>query len=76
MDKTRDIVHFLEEERREAEKACKKERFKVSINPNSYIAKEIKFQTALLKDIQWRLRNIEMRISQKKAENPPLESDV
>ena len=36
------IVKFAEQEKREAEKAAEKESDPMCINPNSYIAKEIK----------------------------------
>ena len=42
------IVEFAKREREEAEKAKENERNMASIDPESYIAKEIKYQTALL----------------------------
>ena len=45
------IVEFAKREREEAEKAKENERNIASIDPESYIAKEIKYQTALLHEI-------------------------
>ena len=42
------IVEFAKREREEAEKAKENERNIASIDPESYIAKEIKYQTTLL----------------------------
>lgn len=46
------IEKFAQRERDEAEKACKEEKNQVNINPDSYIAKEIKYQTALIHGLQ------------------------
>lgn len=45
------IVEFAKREREEAEKAKENERNIAIIDPESYIAKEIKYQTALLHEI-------------------------
>lgn len=52
MDKlTKEIIKFREFEKEDAERAKKTEKKKVSINPDTYIAKEILYQTSLLKGI-------------------------
>lgn len=45
------ISTFLDVERKSAQKALSQEKNQVSINPNTYIAKEIMYQTALLQQI-------------------------
>lgn len=45
------ISTFLDIERTAAQKAQSQEKNQVSINPNTYIAKEIMYQTALLQQI-------------------------
>jgi len=45
------ISLFAERQRDEARKAMKSERKQVCIKPDSYIAKEIQYQTALLHEI-------------------------
>ena len=53
MDKiSKAIEQFTRRERDEAEKACKEEKNQVSIDPGSYIAKEIKYQTVLMHRLQ------------------------
>lgn len=42
------IADFFDRDRKEAEKAAETEKNQMSIDPNCYIAKEIKYQTALL----------------------------
>ena len=57
MDKISEAIErFAQRERDEAEKACKEEKNQVSINPDSYIAKEIKYQTALIHGMQEEMR--------------------
>lgn len=45
------IRKFTEQEKKEAEKALKTEKNQVCIKADSYVAKEIKYQTALLHQI-------------------------
>jgi len=52
------ISNFLKRERGEAEKALKSEQKQVCIKADSYIAKEIKYQTALLHELLDEVRNI------------------
>lgn len=42
------LRRFAEREREEAEKSKEKEKNQMCLDPNSYMAKEIKYQTALL----------------------------
>ena len=51
------ISNFLKRERGEAEKALKSEKRQVCIKADSYIAKEIKYQTALLHELLDEVRN-------------------
>jgi len=52
------ISEFLKRENSEAEKALKSEKEQVCIKADSYIAKEIKYQTALLHELLDEVRNI------------------
>lgn len=52
------ISNFLKRERSEAEKALKSEKRQVCIKADSYIAKEIKYQTALLHEILDEVRSL------------------
>ncbi|WP_349667076.1 hypothetical protein [Lacrimispora sp.] len=52
------ISNFLKRERGEVEKALKSEKRQVCIKADSYIAKEIKYQTALLHELLDEVRNI------------------
>lgn len=45
------IAKFALREKQEAEKAAQEEKDTVSINPDSYIAKEIKYQTVIAHQI-------------------------
>lgn len=58
-----EIEKFLAREKAEAEKAKESEKNQVSIDPDSYIAKEIKYQTAMLHQIKVEIMEIkkEMR---------------
>lgn len=47
----KEIINFAESEKAEAEKVLKTEENQVCIKADSYIAKEIKYQTALLHQI-------------------------
>lgn len=51
------IAKFFDREQQEEERA-KKYKKNVDIDPDTYIAKEIKYQTALLKDIQYQLSQL------------------
>lgn len=51
------ISQFMKKEKEEAEKALEQEKDHVCINPKSYIAKEIKYQTALLHEILQKIQN-------------------
>lgn len=50
------IAEFMEKEKDEAAKAKESEKNIVCIDPDSYIAKEIKYQTALLHETLTELR--------------------
>ena len=63
------IVKFAEQEKREAEKAAEKESDQMCINPNSYIAKEIKYQTALLHQILNGQQKLTYEIAHKSNDN-------
>lgn len=63
------IVKFAEQEKREAEKAVEEERNQISIAPNSYIAKEIKYQTALLHQILNGQQKLTYEIAHKSNDN-------
>lgn len=52
------ITEFADKERKEAEEAKEKEKNQVCIDPDSYIAKEIKYQTALMHQILDEIRDI------------------
>ncbi len=52
------IAEFAKREKKEAEKSKEKEKNQVCINPDSYMAKEIKYQTALLHQILNELQTI------------------
>lgn len=52
------IVAFFDRDRKESEKAIATEKKQVSINPNCYIAKEIKYQTALLHELKKEIMNL------------------
>ena len=56
------IVEFAKREREEAEKAKENERNIASRDPESYIAKEIKYQTALLHAISEEVYQIKKAI--------------
>lgn len=51
MDIKKAIAEFADRERKEAETSKEKEKNQVCMNPDSYMAKEIKYQTALLHQI-------------------------
>ena len=53
----RKITEFAKYVLKEAEESKKKEKKQVCINPDSMIGKEIKYQTALLHEILYELRN-------------------
>lgn len=52
------IAEFARREKNEAEKSKEIEKNQVCINPDSYMAKEIKYQTALLHQILNELQTI------------------
>lgn len=64
------IVEFAKREREEAEKAKENERNIASINPESYIAKEIKYQTALLHAISEEVYQIKKAIEKNEEQSP------
>ena len=66
------IVEFAKREREEAEKAKENERNMASIDPESYIAKEIKYQTALLHAISEEIYQLKKAIKKSKD----LSSDI
>lgn len=51
MEMREQIVIFADRERREAQAACEKEKNQVALNPDTYMAKEIKYQTSLLQQL-------------------------
>lgn len=55
------IIEFANREKKEAEISIEKEKNQVCINPDSYIAKEIKYQTALLHQIQSEIQGIKKK---------------
>lgn len=63
MDITEHIILFLEQEKRLARTAKKREK-NVGIDPDTYIAKEIKYQTAVLKSIQNDIGQIKLSIQE------------
>lgn len=65
MQSIEEITKFAEREKEEAEKAIQTEENQVCIKADSYIAKEIKYQTALLHQILSRLN--ELSLSEKKG---------
>ena len=72
MDKISEAIEkFAQRERDEAEKACKEEKNQVSINPDSYIAKEIKYQTALIHGMQEEMRLLRNEIKRDRETNSP-----
>lgn len=64
------IVEFAKREREEAEKAKENERNIASIDPESYIAKEIKYQTALLHEISEEVYQIKKAIEKNEEQSP------
>lgn len=56
---TEPLLEFFERERNEVAKAVKEEKKQVCIKADSYIAKEIKYQTVLLHRILEELRRID-----------------
>lgn len=58
------VLKYCERERDEARKAAETERNQMCIAPNSYIAKEIKYQTALLHDIKRNQETLLFKIEQ------------
>lgn len=69
------IADFFDRDRKEAEKAAANEKKQVSINPDSYIAKEIKYQTALLHDILTQLREINEEMKRQGRKCPTKNED-
>jgi len=64
-DPTKMIIKFRQLEKENAEKAKRTEKRKVSINPDTYIAKEILYQTAILKSIQHEVITIRQLLDKK-----------
>lgn len=64
------IVEFAKREREEAEKAKENERNIASIDPESYIAKEIKYQTTLLHAISEEVYQIKKAIEKNEEQSP------
>ncbi len=54
----REILRFVENQRKDEKKAKKKEKKRVYIEPNSLIGREIQYQTALLHEILDELREM------------------
>lgn len=53
-----EIRKFLEIEETAIKKSKKREKIRVNINPDSYIGREIRYQTAILKGIEEQNREI------------------
>ena len=64
------IAEFAKREREEAEKAKENERNMASIDPESYIAKEIKYQTALLHAISEEIYKLKKAIEKNEEQSP------
>ena len=64
------IVEFAKREREEAEKVKENERNMASIDPESYIAKEIKYQTALLHAISEEIYPLKKAIEKNEEQSP------
>ncbi len=60
------ISNFLDIERTAAQKAQSSEKNQVSINPNTYIAKEIMYQTALLQQISHEIGQLKFELEREK----------
>lgn len=58
------IIKFFEQQRKEILDSKKRERVQMNINPDSFIGKEILYQTALLKSIKEDIA--EIRITQER----------
>ncbi len=56
MDIERKISEFLKKQQEQERASRKKEKVQVCIKPNSYIGKEIQYQTALLHEILREIR--------------------
>lgn len=63
------ISTFLDVERKSAQKALSQEKNQVSINPNTYIAKEIMYQTALLQQISHEIGQMKFELEQKNRQH-------
>lgn len=68
----REVLRFVENQRKDEKKAKKKEKKRVYIEPNSLIGREIQYQTALLHEILDELR--EMKRDRTRRESPCPES--
>ena len=64
------IVEFAKREREEAEKAKENERNMASIDPESYIAKEMKYQTALLHARSEEIYQLKKAIEKNEEQSP------
>lgn len=59
------VAKFADRERKEALKASKFEKRQCSIAPDSYVAKEIKYQTALLHQIKDEIKLLKLSLKEK-----------
>ena len=73
-----EIEKFLGREKAEAEKAKEAEKNQVSIDPDSYIAKEIKYQTAMLHQMKAEIMEIkgEMKEIEKEIQGVQKRVDI
>ena len=62
-----EVTAFANNERKEALIASKKEKNQVTLNPNSYMAKEIKYQTALLQQVLHEVVTLKVMLDNKKS---------
>lgn len=62
-----EVTAFANNERKEALNASKKEKNQVTLNPNSYMAKEIKYQTALLQQVLHEVVTLKVMLNNKKS---------
>lgn len=62
-----EVTAFANNERKEVLIASKKEKNQVTLNPNSYMAKEIKYQTALLQQVLHEVVTLKVMLNNKKS---------
>ena len=62
-----EVTAFANNERKEVLIASKKEKNQVTLNPNSYMAEEIKYQTALLQQVLHEVVTLKVMLNNKKS---------